>query len=409
LKQGIIMELQGRKAIVMTPSGEFIQIKKVKPEWKVGEQIQFSPQSMPQWALTMRWTAAAAALFLIFMVGIPWMTAGTSKAVAAYVTLDINPSIELSINEDEEVIGVDGINQDGEKLLDSLDLVGDDLIKATSSIMVEAQKQGFISSDGGDVVITTVIVEGKEQLENEINKQIAEVIKTDIKPMGQQVKATLLIGNKKLRDEAQKMNLSSGQYAIYLAAKEQGIDIQIDALQGNSIHELAKQHKGLRKLIDRGINKDALIHLTGKKKDRSDRESDDQDKEDDKNNKDKKDDSRDDDRGKSNANHGKDNNKNSNKDEDSGSRNDEKEEDGGTISPPVDLPTKIPVDLPVDIKLPKVQFPFPAIKDSFPGRYGQFDHPKGANGKKHKQKGEDGREDKNEDDEDYENEDEDED
>lgn len=41
------------------------------------------------------------------------------------ISMDINPSIELEINRFDKVIGVDGYNEDGENLVESLHMLNE--------------------------------------------------------------------------------------------------------------------------------------------------------------------------------------------------------------------------------------------------------------------------------------------
>lgn len=268
MKQGIVMELQSNKAIIMTSTGEFIEIKRTKPAWRIGDEVQFTPPSTVSWSRTNRWTAAVAAMFLIAMIGLPWFNIGTSQAVAAYVTLDINPSIEFSITEDEKVITAEPLNEDGRKLLMSIDVEGYDLSEATLLTVKEAEKQGFLSTDGGDIIVTTVLVGGNQQVEQSIRTHVSEAMENKAASTGANVQTTIVHATPELREEAKKENLSTGQYALYLTAINSGADISTQSFQEKSIHVLAQEHTELRTIINNGIKKEVLTQLVGKGKDK---------------------------------------------------------------------------------------------------------------------------------------------
>jgi hypothetical protein len=265
LKQGIVMELQGGKATIMTSAGEFIEVKQAKSGWAIGDEIQFTPQSTIPWSWSTRWTAAVAAIFLVAMVGIPWFNLGTSQAVAAYVTLDINPSIEFSVTTDEKVIAAEPLNEDGRRLLLDIDVEGLDLAEATILAVREAEKQGYLSSDG-DVVITTILIGENQQVERSIRTHVSEAMENNSTSAGTKVQTTIVHATPELREEAKKEKLTPGQYALYLTAVNSGVEISAQSFQEKSIHLLAKEHDGLRQIMDKGIQKEVLTQLVGKGK-----------------------------------------------------------------------------------------------------------------------------------------------
>ncbi|MBN2299792.1 MAG: hypothetical protein JXC31_01265 [Acholeplasmataceae bacterium] len=75
-------------------------------------------------------------------------TEGVSAATdSTYVTIDINPSVELIVSPKEIVLYANALNEDGELLLANLDLIGLTLEAATDLIIEESINLGFISTD----------------------------------------------------------------------------------------------------------------------------------------------------------------------------------------------------------------------------------------------------------------------
>ena len=69
----------------------------------------------------------------------------TAKTDAAtYVSLRINPEIELIANEDDEVVAVNAINEDGEVVLAVSDFIGDTIEEATEEFVDKAVELGYI-------------------------------------------------------------------------------------------------------------------------------------------------------------------------------------------------------------------------------------------------------------------------
>jgi len=71
----------------------------------------------------------------------------TAQAEDSYVTVDINPSVELIVSPRDKVIYANPLNEDAEVLLIDLDLVGMDLENAIDLIIEISIELGFISAD----------------------------------------------------------------------------------------------------------------------------------------------------------------------------------------------------------------------------------------------------------------------
>ena len=77
------------------------------------------------------------------------------------IGLDINPSVEIRVNALARVIGVDGLNPDGERLAAALDVTGREYDEAMGRIMVSDELGVYL--DAGNVLSITVSGRGAEQ------------------------------------------------------------------------------------------------------------------------------------------------------------------------------------------------------------------------------------------------------
>ncbi|MDR4969380.1 MAG: hypothetical protein RG740_07155, partial [Acholeplasmataceae bacterium] len=100
--------------------------------------------------------------------------ANTVSAENAYVTLDINPSVELIVTPKEKVVYANPLNEDGEVLLADLQLVGLDLDDAIELIIETAVELGYIDVDEEEETIVSVTAISK-------NSQIGELIRNRVK------------------------------------------------------------------------------------------------------------------------------------------------------------------------------------------------------------------------------------
>ena len=102
-------------------------------------------------------------------------TAKSSEA-ATYVSLRINPEIELIANEDDEVVAVNAINEDGEVVLSVSDFIGDTVEEATEEFVDKAVELGYIDVESEESTVY-VYVDGESE---EVIEDIEEKINTRV-------------------------------------------------------------------------------------------------------------------------------------------------------------------------------------------------------------------------------------
>lgn len=103
------------------------------------------------------------------------------KTPVAYLSIDINPSIELGVNAFDKVVSAEGYNADGKTVLNGIDVYGTNVEEAVSTVITSAADNGFIESDGSTVVSLTSETDNinisnnlKTEAETAVNKALKE-------------------------------------------------------------------------------------------------------------------------------------------------------------------------------------------------------------------------------------------
>ena len=124
-----------------------------------------------QWSfnLIMKRACALAVCLLIFVTGISVgifakRDGGNGNDVVApetdaHVYLDVNPSVELSVNTENKVASCTAINEDAEKILEGLNLENVDMNTALNAIIGAMYMGGYLSNDSNSILVS---VEGKD-------------------------------------------------------------------------------------------------------------------------------------------------------------------------------------------------------------------------------------------------------
>lgn len=159
---GIVMQVDKKYAFIMTEEGEFLKVKMNGTVPAVGQIYEFS--SNKKYIPFYKYAAVAASLAFILIFGSVTYAYYTP---AASVDISINPSIRLNINRWEKIIKSIPLNDDGQKILASIDIKNKLINDGLNLIIDEAKKDDFINKDyieSGKTI--TVSIDSKNSKKN---------------------------------------------------------------------------------------------------------------------------------------------------------------------------------------------------------------------------------------------------
>lgn len=233
---GMVMEIKARTCIIMTPDGDFRETVKPSEHIRLGQEIAWVPAKKPAY---WRYLAVAASLLIILFCG--HFYNGLRPEIVAYVSLDINPSIELGVDNKEKVLQARGLNDDGRELLAQARVTGQNLDRAMELLIDEAMRESYIKPDTENVILSTVTVEKKDA---SISKE--KILKAIDKPLyNSKVKADVVVEQvaPELRQEAKRTGLSSGRYLLQIKAQNQGVSITAKELKTKSLRSIQQEKR----------------------------------------------------------------------------------------------------------------------------------------------------------------------
>lgn len=97
---------------------------------------------------------SVAAALIICIAGVLAFGKGGASEAAAIIGLDVNPSIQLSVDDDGKVIEASAVNKDGEKILDDMSLAGTDMKVAANAIVGSMLQQGFLNDISNSILVS---------------------------------------------------------------------------------------------------------------------------------------------------------------------------------------------------------------------------------------------------------------
>lgn len=140
----IVLEVKGNRAVLLDNNGR-MQIVRNK-NYSVGQSVAYHKTSIAYKACAV--AACAAAVFI-------FCTAGYHSyfTTEAYLSIDINPSIQLEVNRFERVISAEAFNDEGNMILDSIRLKNGNIKTAIEKIIDAAKENGYITESDNGVIL----------------------------------------------------------------------------------------------------------------------------------------------------------------------------------------------------------------------------------------------------------------
>lgn len=244
--KAVIIDKENGSAFVMTQNGQFKKIKD-RPEYMIGNSIEI--RTNPLKSHFIRFAAAALIIISIFTLMINSMPSN----VYAYVYLDINPSIVAAVDKNNKVIKVNALNDDGDKLIKSINYKIMDIESFIKVSIDKANSLGFIKKSNETVAITTVPINKNDS--DKINKKIYSVEK-DIKKYNKNINLIIQTTDKGHKKAADKLKVSAGRLLIWEKAEKHGIDIPKNIINSESfLSDVKEKYEELNKNVNVNGNK----------------------------------------------------------------------------------------------------------------------------------------------------------
>lgn len=243
---GVIYDIEDDKAVVLTRNSNFIMISR-RADMFLGQQVTFDDKDIYRSKKSIQrfvaMSASIAAIFALIFMFFRFEPADTSAF--GYVSLDINPSIEFSIDKDYKVLNAVALNADAAKLIDAVEIKNKTIESVIIEILKQSKNNGYIKTgEKTDVLISATFSNSKKDNNDNreadrasLEKLLIEINK-DIHGYDSSIVGITLQVTPLEREAAKKYGISMGKYNLFLKAKDKGKDISIDQLNNIKVTEL---------------------------------------------------------------------------------------------------------------------------------------------------------------------------
>lgn len=149
--KAVIVDLNGNDAVALRDDGQFVRLK--NNDYNIGQEITIQA---PVRHIT-RQAAIAASAAVVLLAGGGYGTYTWNNPIS-YISLDINPSIEYSLNAFDRVIAVTGMNEEGAAVVDAMgnSLKNVDITTALTITVEQLSMDAYLVSDDTNYMIIGV-------------------------------------------------------------------------------------------------------------------------------------------------------------------------------------------------------------------------------------------------------------
>ncbi|RCW41723.1 anti-sigma factor domain-containing protein [Paenibacillus prosopidis] len=257
MKRGVVMSIHKQHAVVVTADGQFLRAS-IQGTPQIGEEITFEEEYKTSRTFKPAyWYTSAAAIVLVLLLPLLMIVQRDAHPVVAYLSMDINPSVEIGVDGNGKVRELRALNNDGQLIIKGLVFKGVSLEIVAASILERAKGSHYLDTPNKDIFITSVLLDDSAANKLDYESILAEKVDQALKSLLAKLAAeavsanvtTLTIPNE-LREEAEANGISSGKMAVYLMAKEEGYKLEIDQLKQQSIDKVTEPLGGVKTIVD---------------------------------------------------------------------------------------------------------------------------------------------------------------
>jgi len=237
MKQGVVMEIQTKDAFVFTNDCDLIKMP-ARKDMFVGQSVAL-PEPKVRSAAPRRWlipVLAAACIVLLVSTGLLFSALLLPRAATAYLSLDINPSVEFELDAQRKVVAVTPLNADAWELLQETQIIGlyyeEAIVKWIDALRVNRPEQFE------DLLISAVLDKRDRELVDQIMALNGQKAAEKLAALAGLNVRVLFSTDRAVKEQADANKLSIGRQMLLNLALEKKMGLSSDTIRKGSLSDL---------------------------------------------------------------------------------------------------------------------------------------------------------------------------
>jgi hypothetical protein len=222
--KGIVLKVTNQYALVLGQDNGYYKLI-AKEGLVVGQKIFFFEEDILRnafdkilsakprrniWQKAVSLSVIAACLVLFFLFGNMLGLSSGNNALYAVVSVDINPSVEMQLNKEKYVIGVEPLNEEGYEVAGQY-LVGLRIEEAVAVVVGNAAEKHYLN-DHDTVLLASSLQSANEELRDIFTRELTDDLSSAQLP--EQYSYLLLASKAESYGQARENKLSLGKYEM---------------------------------------------------------------------------------------------------------------------------------------------------------------------------------------------------
>jgi|GEM_PF-2765608 len=244
--KAVVLEIKGRKAAVLSKDGVVSEVP--DKNYAIGEEINMDEKK--KFNFGRNWTTAIAGMAAAFLVLIGGGAVAYGTPVS-YVTMDVNPSIQYTLNIFNDVIEAEALNEDAESVIPEIEWKFQDIEDVIEQTIDALDDEGYLDKSNWDengivISVNARSEERSDRLVSALTDELQAIIfeedddsSNDDEELGENVQV-IGIGEERVLKAAElsedlgykvtpgKLNLVEKLSASYVAAGKDALDPDLD-------------------------------------------------------------------------------------------------------------------------------------------------------------------------------------
>lgn len=266
--KAVIVEIRNNFAAALTDDGCIVKVP--NKNYAIGQVIEMKKQISKKSKLVGMVASAAAAVVLCSLTAWAYFTPYT------YVSVDVNPSVEYAVNMFDRVLSADAVNDDGETILQDLNLENTKIEDAIAQTVGQIAENGYFNDEAKNAVMITTSGTDEQKAET-LATELKEVVANKVSESSPATETTIeaiSVGKERVL-KAKELGVTPGKLNLVeklMASAEKPEDINIEEWLQKPVKEIMKATKENRQALKEKDKDDA--------DDNDDDDADENDKED---------------------------------------------------------------------------------------------------------------------------------
>jgi hypothetical protein len=230
--RAVVVDIKGNKAVGLTPNGAFVKIKNTG-KLVIGCEVDL-PTGVIKFNGFVKAASIAAALILVLGLGL-----FAYNTPYSYIDIDINPSIEVTVNVFNRIIDIKALNTDGNKIVNNVSIKNREVKTGIANILKTALANGYLKDSNTSAVMFTVSGKSDNKVFN-IEKTVQSTTSKELKAVNANPEVVVEKVTVENHDKAIKQGISPGKLLLIQRATEAKPELKTEELKEKPVNEILK-------------------------------------------------------------------------------------------------------------------------------------------------------------------------